>query len=162
LSRRAIYPKGYTDPDGRKVRNRTGDFIVVVPEHGYMLLAPKGIPNEDGDGETDGNFYGRLDGVITPDGKIYKGMGGAKVTKNEDGSYNIKVTAIGKIVNSVANFIKWIRNISKTPEEKEEYYGMYHKDDGSETAGQWWPQAEAIFNEKQNQTDINLDREEER
>jgi hypothetical protein len=143
-------PVKLTDPDGEMVRNRSDDSIVVMPEHGHELLAPKGLQREDGKGVESGNFFGRLDGVITRDGTIYKGAGGVKVTKNNDGSYNIKVTALGKMLNAVANFIKWFGNIFKVPENRDEYYGMYHKDDDtSETVRQWWPIAEAHFQEEQ-------------
>jgi hypothetical protein len=94
-------PVKYTDPDGKAtVNNDTNSNIGVKPEHDPMM--DQGPKSKE-------KYKGGIDGVATPDGKVYKGVASVRVTE-KNGEYSFH-TGIGALLNKGANFLKFIRNL---------------------------------------------------
>jgi RHS repeat-associated protein len=126
-------PVNYVDPWGLKGRitNNTDKTILVKPEYpldtdnAFEPVAPDGIYNGD------------IDGVLTPDGKTYKGYPGsqAKVTE-KNGTYSFETTKGTDLMNDLYNGIKDLTHDSR------ERYGVY-SDFGAGYPGleDWWKNA---------------------
>ncbi|MBO7485928.1 MAG: RHS repeat-associated core domain-containing protein [Spirochaetaceae bacterium] len=120
-----------------------------------------------------------LDGLVLPDGSIYKGWSGSKitVTQKTDGSFRVTQSVGTFIMNTLGNLGKAFKNaiiiITGSNEAKEEYYGFYTVkkinemedqqkemgDDGSNSITAWRRKGNVpddYFSQKDKNTNINV------
>ena len=120
-----------------------------------------------------------LDGLVLPDGSIYKDWSGSKitVTQKSDGSFRVTQSVGTFIMNTLGNLEKAFKNeiiiITGSTEAKEEYYGYYSVknikkmedkqekmgDDGSSSITAWRRKGNVpddYFSQKDKNTNINV------
>jgi hypothetical protein len=140
-------PVNYLDPWGLDAVNNTGHVIMVKPEKGKPEPLNPYSP-----------YTENTDGVITPDGQIYKGAPWVTVTVTEkDGTYSFGVSKGGQFVNALGNGLKSIKNFFTsitnafrspgTEKALEDKYGIYNSQDGYSRQQGWLEDAKERYGE---------------
>jgi hypothetical protein len=139
ISGKFDYPNKYTDPDGKWVYNNSNKTVIArTGQSDYIFI---------GTGKT---YMGRIDGIITQDGTIFKISeleGGILrntniVVNEENGTYSFDFSDLGSVaINSIGDLAKSLINISNKVRNKKdvEYSGTYYnmgKDHPS--INSWW------------------------
>lgn len=125
-----------------EVVNKTDSKIYVRTEKSNKKNIDNSVPWDDNlvivskpnkDQSTLSESIGRqipVDGLILPDGSIYKGWSGSKVTVTEkNGTYGVKQSLGTAIINGVLNVGKFLINIFLPSNKKQEYYRHYTKEE---------------------------------
>jgi hypothetical protein len=124
-------PVNWIDPWGLKgkVTNESGFVILVKPED------PIDKDNVFEPISPGGTYSGDIDGVLTPDGNIYKGYPGSQVTVTDD-IPPFETTKGTDRMNDMYNFVK---NVTKDTREQYGIYTDYGK--GYPGLESWWSAA---------------------
>lgn len=121
-----------------EVINNTDYYLYVRTENDKSLVSNNDLKNfviTDGNSKLTESLGGMgipIDGIVFPDGSIYKGWSGSKVTVTEkNGNIDVKQSVGTAIANGIANIGKFVQNIFLSEDSKKEYYGYYSKEEVS-------------------------------